>query len=726
MNTDPIIQIDNLTEQAISGWFSDPSKKLGKKLHIEANGQKIGSFSADLSRIDVGKALDCDPHCGFNFKFHKPLKGQVKLAIFGGKDSETLLKEMEFENTSTVRNDALGHGEKNIYFDVSDLIYFVGHHDNLTGIQRVQSCIILSLTRSSLHPSNSTKFLSYNNRTNEFITLDSFYFTQLLEDLFLPHDQRTVYFDQEEAKIGILPGFTPLSADPSKQNVLCLLGAAWVNKDYFARILELKRAYSFRFVMTVHDLIPIYAAETCDQGTTKVFKTFLNEAYRYTDAFLSVSRNTAADIERYAHRIGATPPPIHVTLNGSHFNDFIDEQHSQLVELPKLGITGDYVLFVSTIEGRKNHQLMFDVWRNMIDAGIDTPTLVCVGRNGWRAEEFLNNLISTNYLKGKIKLLSDISDLELAKLYEKALFSVYPSLYEGWGLPVGESLAKGKICVTCRNSSLPEVAGEFGVYIDPVDTNDATFNIQRLITDHEFRLSLETKIKSEYSSIPWSTVAENTIRAALSSLSTPSLNIHAAPTLGMEYSFASVPEYSGHQFGDNAVREIERARKLPITRKFGTDDQFIIGSEIRRGKNWCVPETWGCWSKFGVHELSFAVNPADRSESGYIIYLSIQANPILIGERIEYKLNGQTLYSEIIGECKQTLKIVIEIDLNPRVHDRNFIVLHGSVSASRRQQEEMYDIDTRTPGIGYKSILIIANEDLTTRLSVLENLAIAR
>lgn len=725
MKNDPKIQIDTLTDKAISGWFSDPSKTLGKKLHIQANGQKIGNFFSDKSRIDVGKALDCDPNCGFDFKFYKPLKGDVKLSIFAGENSDILLKEIDYTNSTLKSENEATHGEQNIYFDVSDLIYFIGHHDNLTGIQRVQSCIILSIVRDALHPNNSTKFLSYNNRTNEFITLDSIYFTQLLEDLFLPQSQRSVYFDQSEAKIGILPGFTPLSADPTKQNVLCLLGAAWVNKDYFARILELKRAYSFKFVMTVHDLIPIYASETCDQGTTKVFKKFLTEAYRYTDAFLSVSQNTALDIQRYAHRLGIDTPPIHVTQNGSHFNDFIDEQNSSRVDLSKLGITGKYVLFVSTIEGRKNHQLMFDVWRNMVAAGVDVPTLVCVGRNGWRAEEFLNNLVATNYLNSKVKTLSDISDLELAKLYESSMFSVYPSLYEGWGLPVGESLAKGKICVTCRNSSLPEVAGDLGIYIDPVDITDATNRIQQLITDDKFRVSLEKRIVNEYIAISWSTVAENTIRAALSSLSCRSSNIHASPELGVEYSFSCIPEYSGHQFGDNAVREIEKARRLPITQKFATDNQFIIGSEIRRGKNWCSPEAWGCWSKLGIHELSFAIDEAKRSHSGYVIYLKIQVNPLLIGERIEFKLNGQTLYSESINNSSQILKIVIDIALNPRVHDNNFIVLHGSISASTRQQEELYRIDTRTPGIGYQSIVIIADEDLKTRLSILENLAIA-
>ena len=121
-----------------------------------------------------------------------------------------------------------------------------------------------------------------------------------------------------------------------------------------------------------------------------------------------------------------------------------------------------FVLFVATIEGRKNHQLMLDIWRRMVVDGDDPPSLVCVGRVGWRTQTFLAELVETNYLDGKIVLLEEISDEHLKLLYSRCLFTVCPSLYEGWGLPVGESLAAGKICVCSDRASLPEVAGEFG------------------------------------------------------------------------------------------------------------------------------------------------------------------------------------------------------------------------------------------------------------------------
>jgi Glycosyltransferase len=716
----PYIHIDKISSQEISGWFYDPTNKLEKNLTLLANGNPIASFEANLPRSDVAAAIGCAPDCGFQVKFHKPLKSKTKLEI---RVNSTKLIETEFLTDADKDPTSTGQTNKNIYFDVSDLVYFIGHHDNLTGIQRVQSCIILSIIREKLHPLSETKFLSYDNRKNEFILLDTYYFSQLLEDLFLPKAERAIHFNAHEARIGILPNAKSLSIDKSKEHVLCLLGAAWVNQDYFARILELKRSYSFRFVMTVHDLIPIYAAETCDQGTTKVFKQFLNKAYRYTDIFLSVSQNTAKDIVRYAERLELSPPPIYVTQNGSHFNDFISIESNEKIDIQDFGLEGDYVLFVSTIEGRKNHQLMFDVWKKIKQTGIEPPTLVCVGRNGWRADEFLNNLIATNYLDGKIKILSDISDSELSKLYENCLFSVYPSLYEGWGLPVGESLSKGKICVTSRNSSIPEVAGDLGIYVDPFDPDDATNKIREIITNTSFREQLEREIREKYNPIPWSTVAKRTLQAALSALNEPEKNTYPVITPGQEYSFASIPEINNHRFGDAVVREIENARKLPITKKFAENQSFTIGSELRHGRNWCAPEGWGCWSRLGKHEITFQVQEEMESSNGYILYLQIQVPNPLIGGEHQYKIFGRTIFSEKITEPENLIKIEIDNDCKKPINGSQIYKIECNIYIEDRKKEELAKIDNRLLGIGYKSFALVKKDDIPTRLSILENLA---
>lgn len=720
MKSKTYIHIDKVSSQEISGWFYDPTKKLENQLTLLADDKPIASFEANLPREDVAAAVGCPTDCGFHVKFHKPLKSKTKLEIRVGS---TKLMATEFLPDSEKESIHAGHTNKNIYFDVSDLVYFIGHHDNLTGIQRVQSCIILSIIRDKLHPLSETKFLSYDNRKNEFILLDTYYFFHLLEDLFQPKAERAISFDAHEARIGILPNAKSLSIDKSKEHVLCLLGAAWVNQDYFARILELKRNYNFKFVMTVHDLIPIYAAETCDQGTTKVFKQFLTQAYRYTDVFLSVSQNTAKDIARYAEKLDITPPPIVVTQNGSHFNDFISTESSEKIDIQELGLEGDYVLFVSTIEGRKNHQLMFDVWKKIRQAGIELPTLVCVGRNGWRADEFLNNLIATNYLDGKIKILSDISDAELSKLYENCLFSVYPSLYEGWGLPVGESLSKGKICVTSQNSSIPEVAGNFGIYVDPFDLDDAANKISELITNTSYREKVEKQLRDKYVPISWSTVAKRTLEAALSALNQPEKNKYPIIKPGREYSFASIPEINNHSFGDAVVREIENARKLPITKKFAENQSFTIGSELRHGRNWCAPEGWGCWSKIGKHEITFQVPEGMESENGYVLYIQAQIPGPLIGAGYQYRVSGQVVLSERFSQRERLIKLEIDGESKKDASGSCIYKILCDTDVSDSKKEELANIDGRLLGIGYKSLILVRKDDIPTRLSILENLA---
>ena len=304
-----------------------------------------------------------------------------------------------------------------ILFDISDLVYYLGRHPNLTGIQRVQSSIVLSAVAGELLPPSAFVFLSFNAKIRRWLAIPSGFLISLLQDLFLPERERLVRFSTDDARDGILPGAADFDGkgllDDGVPSVLCLLGAAWVQQDYFHHILAFKRKFNTRFVMMMHDLIPIYARETCDQGTVQVFEAFLRRALRHADHCLCVSENTASDLRRCSRTLSLPEPKITVTRNGSSFDEF----------LPKMVSGGDvgpenlpdrFVLFVSTIEGRKNHRLIFEVWQRMIDEGDDPPHLVCVGRVGWRSEAFVAKLVETNYLDGKVMLLEDISDADLS------------------------------------------------------------------------------------------------------------------------------------------------------------------------------------------------------------------------------------------------------------------------------------------------------------------------
>src|SRR5262249_47587762 len=155
----------------------------------------------------------------------------------------------------------------------------------------------------------------------------------------------------------------------------------------------------------------IYAPHTCEPGTTKLFETFLRRALRHTEHFLCISENTAKDLVRYARSLGLPEPSRTVIRNGSSFAELLPPATAgRAAHWPTVDIPEPFVLFVSTIEGRKNHDLMFGIWRDMAWQAVDAPTLVCIGQVRWKSRDFIAQLVESNYLDGKIMIMQDVSD----------------------------------------------------------------------------------------------------------------------------------------------------------------------------------------------------------------------------------------------------------------------------------------------------------------------------
>jgi glycosyltransferase involved in cell wall biosynthesis len=131
-----------------------------------------------------------------------------------------------------------------------------------------------------------------------------------------------------------------------------------------------------------------------------------------------------------------------------------------------------------------------------------TPDLVRAGKPGWLGDPILYLIKNDPFVKGKIVHACDPSDHELAWLYRNCLFTLYPSVYEGWGLPVEESFAYGKLCVTTTASSLPEVGGEFADYVEPDDLEGLTAAIRRAF-DPAYRQERERLIREKFRPNTW-------------------------------------------------------------------------------------------------------------------------------------------------------------------------------------------------------------------------------
>lgn len=739
------INIESLTGNHIKGWCVKKDAKTGEfsdgaKIVIRINGLPAAKAKANVPREDVHNA-GWPLRCGFDISLPVAMEDGDKVEICEGTKQNVLLATEYGEKTKPKLadivaapendgeiNEASKSGlpseqeeETHLFFDISDLVYYIGHHENLTGIQRVQSCVLLAIAKYSLHPSDNVHYLSYDNRINSFCVIDPYYFLQLLNDLGRPVEKRKYRFDKDLAKLGYIEPSVPLEKydvySAKAKKVICLLGAAWVNRDYFKRVNDLKTEYGFHFVMTVHDLIPVYARETCDQGTSEVFQAFLRKSFRYVDGILSVSENTARDIRRYARSISVDCPPIYVTQNGSSFNEFF-----QAEPIKKASQLENYVLFVSTIEGRKNHQLVFRVWQELMEDGVAVPSVVCVGRLGWRANEFLQQLVSTRYLNGKFRILSDISDSELDMLYENAMFTVYPSLYEGWGLPVGESLVKGRVCVTTQNSSLPEVGGEFAVYVDASDINSTKQAIRKLIEDSSYRQELEEKIHKNYQPIRWSEVSSRIIASALEVASQVKVSARPVITLGKEYVFREIS--SGRDaLGEEMLKVIQDSRKGVLREGFLDDDSFYTGQEFRLGAGWHTPEHWGAWASYPKARLHFVIEPEKRCELGYVLYLRLNCMDLLKGHGYRVSLNDTYLLSNACESSEGQLIKVALPDLKPVEGEPVPYILELSFeNASHETAEELRRIDGRCLGMGFVALMLLAKDDAVGRLDVLERL----
>jgi len=330
-----------------------------------------------------------------------------------GRQAEVVDLEVPGPNPISVGN---AGQDCHILFDISDFIYYLGYHRILTGIQRVQSGVILSLLRSALYPIEKIHFISFDMEIGDFILIDQTLIYDILVDLFNPPEDRTAEFKAADARVGRLaPGDFPAKIasvlDKAPPAVLCLLGVGWLEDDYFRRVLALKRRFGTKFALVVHDPIPIYAPHTCEPGTSKLFDAFFRRALRHTEHFLCISEHTAKDLARYARSLGLPEPQRTVIRNGSSFAELLPPATAGSVARgPAAEIPEPFVLFVSTIEARKNHHLMFGIWQDMVSQGVDVPTLVCIGHVRWKSEDCIVQLVESNYLNGKIMIIQDVSD----------------------------------------------------------------------------------------------------------------------------------------------------------------------------------------------------------------------------------------------------------------------------------------------------------------------------
>jgi glycosyltransferase involved in cell wall biosynthesis len=296
--------------------------------------------------------------------------------------------------------------------------------------------------------------------------------------------------------------FTDLAAPG---DILLMLGATWSHPDYAGLINRRCKANGLRFVLLVYDLIPVRRPEWCDHVLVKNFRRWIDTVLPLCDQVFAISHATASDVEAYARERRISLPQAVTTLPiGSKSWQPAD---SRTHRLPP---PGSYALIVSTIEARKNHMLLFRVWRRLLEEmpRNRVPTLVFAGRVGWLVTDLMQQIANAENLGGKLVLVDSPSDSELAALYHGCLFTLFPSFFEGWGLPVTESMAFGKPCIISNRTSLPEAGGKLARSFDPDNLHDAYEVIRNVIEDPDGLAQWEAKVRREFRPVSWSATVD--------------------------------------------------------------------------------------------------------------------------------------------------------------------------------------------------------------------------
>ncbi len=250
-------------------------------------------------------------------------------------------------------------------------------------------------------------------------------------------------------------------------------------------------------VATVFDLTSILHPEWHDPRTTQLDLSRFKKIQKDADLVVTFSKSVKDDFLSYypGPRVEAVYPG-----KGELSNILLTKEEISKV-LKKYNLRSDFFLAVSTIEPRKNFLTLMKAY---LKSNLEND-LVIVGKKGWNNDEILS---LADKHRSKIKLLGFVSDLELKVLYTKTLSLVYPSLYEGFGIPVLDAMSMGGVVITSNVSSLPEVGGKGVYYVNPYNQDEITDALIKVSKDDKLRSFLKKQALLQADKFSWSKSAD--------------------------------------------------------------------------------------------------------------------------------------------------------------------------------------------------------------------------
>ena len=569
-------------------------------------------------------------------------------------------------------------GELRLVFDLSDLMSWFGGARAPTGIQRIQMEVASAALAQGFDLAE-VRLAAFRPETGTWREIPPEGFRRLCGLSRAGVDAADPAWTGSLGQLRAMLDAAPDLAF-AEGAWLVNLGSSWWLPGYHQAVRAARARHGLRYAAMVHDTGPVTAPEHSPPETSASFARWFSVLVQQADLLFAPSEATAAEIARLAKTdlAGLPAAPVRVLRPDAR------------PSAPPRGTIGarvaewagePHVLFLGTIESRKDHLFVLNAWLALLRRhGDAVPPLVLAGRAGFHAEPALALLRRAPALAERVIWLDAVSDAEAAALLRGALFTIYHSRLEGWGLPVTEALAAGKVVVTPAHSALLEAGQGLALHHAPGSEPAFLALVERVLFEPGFRAAAEARVVAGLRLRDWPAVAEE-LRAALAEAPPGPPPAPPAPPIGLVHTLAQ----GGAPRPSAAMAWAEL---------------------LRMGAGWHPPEDWGCWTRPGRALLSLPVQ-----DQG--------AAPL----RLHVALRGADAARQVTLRVGRGPRQTLDVPAGARPVAVVEIASPGpmadlAIEAAAPDQAE----DTAT-GIGVVAVMACAPDDVGARLGFLERLS---
>lgn len=261
-----------------------------------------------------------------------------------------------------------------------------------------------------------------------------------------------------------------------------------------------------KIITTIHDMTYILYPETMDKRNLKRITDDIDYSVNRSDKIITVSESSKRDIIRY---LNVPEEKIEVVYNGVEYDRFAKSNNNQdkLKVMQKYNLPQNYILYMGTLEPRKNIESIVRSYSVLKKNYNNEIKLVIAGKKGWLFENIFN-LVESLKLQDDVIFTDYVDEVDKAAIYQMANLFVFPSIYEGFGIPVLEAMASSVPVITSNVSSLPEVAGDAAILVEPKDVNSIAKNMHKILSNNDLRDKLICKGHIQAKKFTWEASAE--------------------------------------------------------------------------------------------------------------------------------------------------------------------------------------------------------------------------